>query len=354
MDARMRCKHLRVVLRFCLLLSPICLGFFVDSATAAPVYRIPGVGSGNVITYGGFLALWDSDLPDAVVPQNFVDVNNTLSVVNTVLNISDSTLSFDSRTMYRSGTEQTAVNQTIDVKSGSGNGNLTFVAAELEAGDRVYLTGDFSITRINSTGLRRYCGLMRETSLLNVTQVVAERRMAFWAEYYWDKATGILVEQFWSYSELGEDGSLTVGSIEYKMIDNNIWVGVSDPVAPIARAGSDQTVDVGDGVIFDAGESRDDIGIARFLWNFGDGESSEGLRVMHIYNTARVFNVTLTVEDGAGNEDLDYMTVTVQEKTFLFSTLGLLVIGSVVFAGLLLASWVLLKRRRRPARRRKR
>jgi len=350
----MLCKHLHVVPKSCLLLSLICLGLLVGPATAAPVYRVPGVGSGKVITYGDFLALWDSELPDAVVPQNFIDVNNTLSVVNTVLSTSDSMLSFDSRTTYRNGTEQVAINQTIDVKSGSGNGNLTFVAAELEAGDRVYLTGDFSITRINSTGLRRYCGLMRETSLLNVTQVVAERRMAFWAEYYWDKATGILVEQFWSYSELGEDGSLTVGSIEYKMIDNNIWVDVSDSVVPVARAGPDQTVDVGDGVIFDAGESRDDVGIARFLWNFGDGESAEGLRVMHIYKAARVFNVTLTVEDGAGNKDYDYMAVTVQEKAFLFSTLGLLIIGSVVFAGLLLTSWVLLKRRRRPARRRKR
>ena len=343
---------MHVVLVLGILLSPICLVFLVGPAITAPLYRLPGVGSGKAITYGDCLVLWDSDLPDAAPPGDLLDVNNTLSVVNTVLSISDSSLSFESRTIYRNETEQTVVNQ-VDVKSGSGNGNVTFVAAQLEAGDKVYLTGDFAITYINSTGLRRYCGLMRETNLLNVTQVVAERRMAFWAEYYWDKATGVLVEQFWSYTELAEDGSLTVASIEYKMIDNNVWVGVSDSVAPVARAGYDQTMSVGDGVLFDAGESRDDIGIARFLWNFGDGESAEGLRVMHIYNSARVFNVTLTVEDGAGNKDFDYVTVTIQEKSFLFSTPGLLIVGSVVFAGLLLASWILLKRRRRPARRRR-
>ena len=346
-------KHLVAVLVFCLPLSPMFFGFFVGSAIAAPVYRVPGVGFGKVITYGDFLVLWDSDLPDAVVPQNLIDLNNTLNVENTVLNTSDSMLFFESRTTYRNGTEQTVVNQ-VDVKSGSGSGNLTFVAAELEAGDRVYLSGDFSVTRINSTGLRRYCGLMRETNLLNATQIVAEMRTAFWAEYYWDKATGLLVEQFWSYTELAEDGSLTAASIEYKMIDNNVWVGVSDSVAPVAKAGLDQTVDVGDSAIFDADESRDNIGIASLLWNFGDGESAEGLRVTHVYDTARVFNVTLTVEDGAGNKDLDYLTVTVQEKAFLFSTLILLIIGVVVFAGLILAMWLLLKRRRRrPTRRRR-
>ncbi len=347
-----RGKRLHVVLVSCLLLSPVCLDFLVGSATAAPVYRVPGVGSGKVITYGDFLVLWDSESPDAVVPQNLVDVNNTLSVVNTVLNTSDGILFFESHTTYRNGTKQTVVNQ-VDVKYGVGSGNLTFVAAELEAGDRVYLAGDFYDTRINSTGLRQYSGLMRETNLLNTTQVVAEMRMAFWTEYYWDKATGVLVEQFWSYTELAEDGSITAASIEYKMIDNNVWVGVSDSVAPVARAGPDQTVDVGDTAIFDAGESRDDVGIARFLWNFGDGESAEGLIVTHVYGSARAFNVTLTVEDGFGNKASDYLTVTVQEKSSLFSTLGLLVIGSAVFVGLILASWVLLKRRRRPARRRR-
>lgn len=161
------------------------------------------------------------------------------------------------------------------------------------------------------------------------------------------------MEQFWYYTELAEDGSFAAASIEYKMIDNNVWVDISDSVAPVARVGPDQTLDVGDTAIFEAGESRDNVGIARFLWNFGDGESAEGLRVTHIYQSARAFNVTLTVEDGAGNKNSDYLTVTVRDKAFLFSTSGLLIIGSVVFVGALLASWVLLKRRS-PARRRRR
>ncbi len=122
-------------------------------------------------------------------------------------------------------------------------------------------------------------------------------------------------------------------------------------VAPVARVGPDQTVSVDEGVIFDAGESGDDICIAGFPWNFGDGEPAEGLRVVHIYDSARVFNVTLTVEDGAGNKDFDYVTVILQEEAFLFSTLGLLIIVSVASADLVVASVVLLKRRRLPVRR---
>jgi hypothetical protein len=187
---------------------------------------------------------------------------------------------------------------------------------------------------------------------------MVEMNTAFWTEYFWDKGTGLLVEHFWSYAELTE-GLLTEGSIEYKMVDNNFYAGISDSVAPIVKAGSDKVVDAGDVVVFDAGGSRDDAGFVRFLWDFDDGGSADGLRVTHVFARGSVFNVTLTGVDAGGNEGVDYAVVTVRENPFssLLFGLSLPVVGLVVFVIFLVLlvivwAWLRRRRRRRPRRRR--
>jgi hypothetical protein len=347
---------MRVFLGFCLLCLLFCSSFFV-AVFAASVSRVSGVKVGDTVTYGGFFALWVSDVPGAVVPQNLVDVNNTLSVVNTVLEVNSSVVSFESRTAYRNGTERVEVD-VIDLSSGNDVGNATFVAAGLGVGDTVYVSGSLSNARINSTSLGDFAGLLRETNLLNVTQVFVENDIAYWTELYWDKASGVLVKQFWSYAEL-TGNLLTEGSIEFKMVDNNVWLGVSDSVAPVARAGSDRIGEAGVPVVFDAGESRDDVGIASVLWDFGDGESASGLRVSHVYDKAGAFNVTLTVQDSGGNHALDYVSVTVKASAvFLVLGLPLPVFGLIALAGVLVFSvsvWrVWLRRTSKPKPRRRR
>jgi hypothetical protein len=328
---------MRVFLVSCLLFILFFSSFLVV-VFADPVSRVPGVKVGDKVTYGGFLALWVSDVPQASVPQNLVDANNTLSVVNTVLSINGSVVSFESRTAYRNGTERVEVD-VIDVASGNEAGNATFVAAGLGVGDRVYVSGSLADARINSTSLGDYCGLMRETNLFNVTRVFVENDIAFWTELYWDKASGVLVKQFWSYAELTAETLLTEGSIEFKMVDNDVWLGVSDSVAPVARAGSDKIGEAGVPVVFDAGESRDDVGIAGVLWDFGDGESASGLRVSHVYDVAGAFNATLTVLDSGGNRALDYVSVSVKASSvFLVLGLPLPVWGLVALAGVLVFS----------------
>jgi hypothetical protein len=347
---------MRVFLGFCLLLFLFCSSFFAV-VSADPVSRVPGVKVGDRVTYGGFLALWVSDVPGVSVPQNLVDANNTLSVVNTVLSVNGSVVSFESRTAYLNGTERVEVD-VIDVASGNEAGNATFVAAGLGVGDAVYVWGSLSDSRINSTGLGDYCGLMRETNLLNVTRVFVENDIAFWTECYWDKASGVLVEQFWSYAELTLNTLWTEGSIEYEMVDNNVWLGVSDSVAPTARAGSDRICEAGVPVVFDAGESRDDVGIASVLWDFGDGESASGLRVSHVYDKAGAFNATLTVQDSGGNRALDCVSVTVKASAvFLVLGLPLPVFGLVALVGVFVLSvsvWSVWVRRTSKPRRRRR
>jgi PKD repeat protein len=331
---------LDAILVFCLLLLWVSSEFCSDPVAAEPSPYV-GVKVGDMVKYGSFRSLWGSESSSAVPPQILYDVNNTLFVVNTVVGVSNITVSFESRTIYRNGTEQVEV-KSIDVIFGSSLGNLPFVAADLEAGDRVSLAEDFPPYRVNSTSLRDYCGVMRETNLLNVTQVYTYT--AFRTKLCWDRATGVLTEYSVHYTELAEDDALSLSLISYSMVDNNVWIGVSDSAVPVAKAGSDRIVDAGVTVVFDAGGSRDNVGIAKVLWDFGDGESAMGLSVSHVYDTAGVFNVTLTVEDGAGNKGLDYVLVTVQEqiKPVITPTLVLLIVVVVVLV--VLTSWLLARR----------
>jgi len=333
---------------FCLLFSLICPGFLAGLVVSGSSSRVAGVKVGDMAKYGNFLALWASESPDAVSPQNYVDVNNTLFLVNTVLEVSDSMVSFESRTIYRNGTADRVEVNNVDVASGSGLGNLTFVAAMLGVGDSIYDAAVFSGVRINSTSLRDYCGVMRQTNMVNATEALSDIAVAFYTQLYWDKATGLLVEHSWSYSELSETGLWTGATIAYSMVDNNVWVDVSDSIMPVARAGSDRTVDVGATVVFDAGGSWDNVGITGILWDFGDGKSAAGLSVSHIYDRTGAFNVTLTVEDSAGNKSFDQVIVTVQEQTNPVLTPGLvfLIAVLVILVCWLLVRWSLSRKRR--------
>jgi PKD repeat protein len=338
-------QHLDAVLVFCLLLLGVSSEFSSGPVAAEPLPPI-GVKVGDMVKYGNFRSLWSSESSSAVPPQILYTVNNTLSVVNTVTDVSNITVSFESRTIYRNGTEQ-AEPKSVEVIYGSSMGNLPFVAADLATGDRVSLAEDFPPYRINSTSLREYCGVMRQTNLLNLTQVYTDT--AFRIKLYWDKATGLLTEYSMHYSELDENDNLSLYLITYSMVDNNVWIGIPDSVMPVAEAGSDRTADTGAIVVFNAGESTDNVGLTKILWDFGDDESATGLSVSHIYNSAGVFNATLTVEDGAGNKDSDQVTVTVREQTNTIWTTGfiLLIVALIVLTGCLLVWRFSNKRRRR-------
>jgi len=326
-----------------LLLSMIFASFSVKLVKAEPVERTVGVKVGDVAKYAGFLALWDSNKPAATIPQDLIDFNNTLWIMNTILNVSGTTVTFQKSTRYENGTDKSDVGQ-VDVNTGDGNSTY-FVSASLTAGDRVYTSGELSSARMNSTTPRAYSGLTRETNLLNVTTISIDIEVstAWWSEYFWDKATGVLVEAFWSYAEIDEGGYMTLASVEYEMVDNNIWIGVPDDVPPVADAGPDQTVELGASVTFDASGSRDNMGIAHFLWDFGDGSTGIGMKTTHTYTMAGTHNVTLTVEDAKGNSAKDTATVTVEASSSPQPPTSLIVL--IVFAAILLTLWILLRRR---------
>ncbi len=96
-------------------------------------------------------------------------------------------------------------------------------------------------------------------------------------------------------------------------------ITVTDNDAPVADAGSGQSVLVDDVVFFDGTGSSDNVGIASYSWDFnasdGIGEEATGTTVNHTYTTAGTYTVNLTVTDDAGLSASDTLVVTVNEPS---------------------------------------
>lgn len=95
---------------------------------------------------------------------------------------------------------------------------------------------------------------------------------------------------------------------------DTVKVIVEDPEnrEPIADAGGDKIVDIGQKVKFNASQSKDDVGIKRYEWDFGDGTKNEGEVVRHIYLKPGRYKAKLKVTDVAGNESENTITIKVE------------------------------------------
>lgn len=89
----------------------------------------------------------------------------------------------------------------------------------------------------------------------------------------------------------------------------------SENSEPLADAGGPYTGFVDEAVIFDGSGSNDSDGtIALYEWDFGDGNSSTGQTVDHIYSAAGNYTAVLTVTDNDDDTGTDSTTVTVTEN----------------------------------------
>jgi len=88
-----------------------------------------------------------------------------------------------------------------------------------------------------------------------------------------------------------------------------------DVTPPVAEAGEDQTVKLGEEVFFNGSASYDPNGsIARWDWDFADGTNGTGMLATHTYMTPGVKVVTLNVTDAANNTDIDTVNITVLDE----------------------------------------
>ena len=124
--------------------------------------------------------------------------------------------------------------------------------------------------------------------------------------YYWDFGDGNIAEGSAAehvFRERGDYGvTLTVrtdDSSECAIVKRTQGISINAP--PIAVAGADREVYVGESVRFSAIDSGDmDGAIIEYSWRFGDGESGTGMETMHTFTTPGTYAVALTVRDDSG------------------------------------------------------
>ena len=90
---------------------------------------------------------------------------------------------------------------------------------------------------------------------------------------------------------------------------------VNEP--PVADAGDDQAITVGEEVTFGGSDSSDDVGIENYTWAFmydNEGRELYGVSPTFTFDIAGEYEVRLTVEDAEGATDTDTVTITVEEE----------------------------------------
>ena len=83
---------------------------------------------------------------------------------------------------------------------------------------------------------------------------------------------------------------------------------------PTADVGGPYSGKVGVSITFNGGGSHDPDGsISGFIWNFGDGSTSNGGTTVHTYSVAGTYTVSLKVVDDDGASDTDTTTCVVSD-----------------------------------------
>jgi len=139
--------------------------------------------------------------------------------------------------------------------------------------------------------------------------------------------------------------NVTDAAGNYDLDTVTITVNTPDIERPVANAGPDQTVKVGDTVVFDGSGSSDNVGVANFTWTLTYGGATKTLYNANPtmkFDIAGDYTVTLTVKDAAGNPHSDTVTIHVEKSggagvsTLLIAGIGVAAVIAIVAAALLL------------------
>ena len=203
----------------------------VTSVVAQP--RIVGVSVGDWFKYGDITVNWSSNDPNATFPPPGYEwmemINETEWIKMTVENVSGTNITLPTLYHYKNGTEE-ASGGYVDIDTGDGeNVTLNIISANLDANDTVYASGYLSTWKINETIVRTYPDGVRNTNHLNMTSEQSwtsnETEYYFYhsTNFYWDKSTGIIVEE--SFEDINQVGELlTTWSLLIRITESNVWV----------------------------------------------------------------------------------------------------------------------------------
>ena len=118
--------------------------------------------------------------------------------------------------------------------------------------------------------------------------------------------------------------NLTVTDAALNSASDTIMVTVLDITAPLANAGDDLVVNEGNIVTFDGSATIDNVGTVSYNWTFTDviPQTLVGINSTYVFESAGVYQVTLTALDVEGNMGTDTVVVTVIDSTWPVADAG--------------------------------
>ena len=118
--------------------------------------------------------------------------------------------------------------------------------------------------------------------------------------------------------------TLNVSDISGNTEEDTMTVTVIDIEDPIAEAGVNITVDMGESVILDGSGSTDNVEVTNYTWTFYDEEEIVlyGPTPVYLFSDAGTFVLTLTVSDAESNSATDLVSVEVRDIEHPVSDIG--------------------------------
>jgi hypothetical protein len=196
---------------------------------------VVGVSKGDTFLYNASY-LWSSTNPNQAVPADAVEANQTREIQFDVTSVSGSVINASKTYRYQNGTSY-SVTGYADVASGDNEeiGAFFFVSSNLTINDLVYPSGLYGDT-VNQTLQREYAGKEREVILDsstfnfeynttvdgNPTMQVLNSQI----DYYFDKQTGVCVEQREQTAITDPNTGQSETSVSFiQLTQTNLWGG---------------------------------------------------------------------------------------------------------------------------------
>ena len=192
---------------------------FAMVVTASAQTRRAGVSVGDWFKYGEFIGNWSSNDPTATPPPLIAEYNEIQWLELNVTAIAGTNITAPATIHYKNGTEINYGGWT-DVDTGDGE-NLTkwFISSNLYAGDAIYSSNSSSNWNLNETIVRNYPDGSRE---INHISIVSTDQFNYSTDYYWDRLTGVLVEN--SYEDVNQTGGYTTTwSVHVGITATKLW-----------------------------------------------------------------------------------------------------------------------------------
>jgi hypothetical protein len=210
--------YLLVILVFTILIVTVIILTYSGTKNLT---RVPGVSVGDTFTFD-VSSFWSSSAANAVVPQGLLEINQTESFQVTIFNVTGPMVTTSDAWFFKNGTVHNS-SSLVNVESGYNSGFWAVVAANLGKDDLLHPAGQNGIT-VNDTIPWDYPSGARETNHFKINYQGNDETYGYYtaeSDYYFDKATGMLVELHDRSTFLGANMQ---SAILWKIKASNVWV----------------------------------------------------------------------------------------------------------------------------------